>query len=60
MSPEDDCNGNPNAFTKFDQGGGVQLLVKTSVAGMSMSEGVPDDFVDLYPTPPGLYPMPAE
>lgn len=51
MEPSDDCNGNPNAFIKFDQGNGVQLLVKNCVVGLSMSEGVPDDFVDLYPAP---------
>lgn len=51
MEPSDDCNGNPNAFIKFDQGNGVQLLVKNSLAGMSMSEGTPDKFVDLHPAP---------
>lgn len=49
MESSDDCNGNPNAFMKFDQGNGVQLLVKNSVVGLSMSEGAPDKFVDLYP-----------
>lgn len=49
MEASDDCNGNPNAFVKFDQGNGVQLLVKNRVDGMSMSDGAPDRFVDLYP-----------
>ena len=49
MEASDDCNGNPNAFVIFDQGNGVQLLVKNRVDGMSMSDGAPDRFVDLYP-----------